>query len=104
MSRSAEAKERRKNRVGRPSCSRRRGQRKTLARHQKHCHICGKWLDFDAPFHSPDFVTLDHIVPISRGGSNALKNLHLAHRQCNERKADVDPFQQPEKYAELYEK
>lgn len=40
------------------------------------CTHCGKPLGHD--------MTLEHIVPIKRGGSNALSNLALAHRKCNE--------------------
>lgn len=28
-------------------------------------------------------ATIDHKVPISEGGSNAIENLELVHRQCN---------------------
>lgn len=40
------------------------------------CAICGK------PVDESDF-TVDHIVPLSRGGSNALDNLRPTHRICN---------------------
>lgn len=29
-------------------------------------------------------LTLDHLLPISRGGSNRLENLRLACRSCNQ--------------------
>lgn len=32
----------------------------------------------------PDYLTLDHIVPRSRGGDDHLSNLRPAHRRCNE--------------------
>lgn len=35
--------------------------------------------------------TVDHIVPVSRGGSNAWSNLVGCCRQCNELKADRTP-------------
>jgi len=33
-----------------------------------------------------DPLTVDHIVPLSAGGSNALANLQVMHRSCNSRK------------------
>jgi chromatin remodeling complex protein RSC6 len=40
------------------------------------CQICGKIL-------SPETVTIDHIVALSRGGTNELKNLQPLCRMCN---------------------
>lgn len=40
--------------------------------------------------HQPNQATRDHIVPRSRGGTNALANLVLACRACNEERADRD--------------
>ena len=33
-------------------------------------------------------VQVDHVLPLSRGGSNASDNLMLAHTQCNREKAN----------------
>lgn len=32
--------------------------------------------------------TLDHIMPVSRGGTGALVNLRLAHDECNSRRGN----------------
>ena len=32
----------------------------------------------------------DHVVPVSKGGGNALTNLRLSHAACNCRRADQD--------------
>jgi hypothetical protein len=42
------------------------------------CEQCG----------SQDDLTIDHIIPLSRGGSDDLDNLHLLCRACNSRKGD----------------
>lgn len=39
-----------------------------------------------------DDLTLEHIVPISKGGSHTAENIAFACLCCNERKADRDPF------------
>ena len=48
------------------------------------CEICGKFVPIDA-------FTIDHIVPISKGGTYDLDNLQLAHESCNLMKIDALP-------------
>jgi hypothetical protein len=43
------------------------------------CGLCGKHVE-------PDDVSVDHILPISRGGQNTLDNYQLAHHRCNSAK------------------
>lgn len=45
------------------------------------CEYCGRWV-------RKGELTLDHIIPKSKGGTNADDNLLLACRTCNEGKAD----------------
>ena len=47
------------------------------------CGICGGRL------HSDDFVEIDHIVPVSRGGDYDIDNLQIAHRGCNSSKSNL---------------
>ena len=48
------------------------------------CGICGRPVDFDKNFPDPWSATLDHIIPVQKGGDPAsLENLQLAHLQCN---------------------
>jgi 5-methylcytosine-specific restriction endonuclease McrA len=35
---------------------------------------------------NPECETIEHIIPISEGGENALTNMALAHRRCNLRR------------------
>lgn len=45
------------------------------------CGICGMPIEFSE-------CTLDHKIPLSKGGTNKLSNLQLAHLLCNQYKAD----------------
>ena len=48
------------------------------------CAICGRPVNYDKHFPDPWSATLDHIIPIAKGGDPAsLENLQLAHLQCN---------------------
>jgi hypothetical protein len=62
----------------------RRNQRARLRILQGNCcYYCGR------PFGRNRPATIDHFVPRSRGGTNALRNLRLACPECNHRKADA---------------
>lgn len=47
------------------------------------CGICLHPLRLDG-----SDVTIDHVIPKSKGGTDNLSNLQLAHRYCNYEKAD----------------
>lgn len=46
---------------------------------QTHCSICGHQM-------TDDDKSLDHKIPLARGGSNDFDNLQMAHLICNQRK------------------
>jgi 5-methylcytosine-specific restriction endonuclease McrA len=59
------------------------------------CGICGEPI-FKRFKHPHSFsVSIDHKVPLARGGTNALSNLQLAHLACNSRKRDSLPGEMP---------
>ncbi len=41
--------------------------------------------------HSRFYPTIDHIRPLSKGGSDILENIIICHRDTNEEKADLFP-------------
>lgn len=43
------------------------------------CYLCGLWVH-------PDDQTMDHLVPLVRGGTDTPWNVRLAHRSCNSAK------------------
>ena len=56
---------------------------------QTNCGICGRPVDFDKKFPDPWSATIDHIIPLTKGGNPAaLENMQLAHLQCNRIKSN----------------
>jgi 5-methylcytosine-specific restriction endonuclease McrA len=49
------------------------------------CHYCGKPMHVGIP-NAPNGCTLDHITPLSRGGTNDIENLVLCCSRCNYKK------------------
>lgn len=49
-----------------------------FSRDRFQCVLCGDYSD----------LTIDHILPISGGGTNAIENLRTLCRRCNSRKGD----------------
>lgn len=60
------------------------------------CQLCGEpvditdgWYDANGGFHiGRDYPTVDHIIPLSKGGDNTWDNVQLAHHRCNSGKRD----------------
>lgn len=63
--------------------------RAKILKTQTVCGICGKPVDFSLKYPHPLSATVDHIVPVSKGGHPSdISNLQLAHRCCNRAKSD----------------
>lgn len=55
------------------------------------CYLCGEkcdWNDRDLFSVRDKYPTIDHIIPVSRGGLHSWGNIRLAHFKCNVDKSD----------------
>jgi 5-methylcytosine-specific restriction endonuclease McrA len=65
--------------------------RKVMDRHGDQCALCGFAVPAIRSQKHPLSPTIDHIVPMSKGGGHVWDNVQLAHRICNSYKcADAD--------------
>lgn len=62
----------------------------TLARLYKRdkgfCYICGKHLVLNDEYNRLEAPTIEHVIPICKGGTNTWDNVKLACRNCNNKK------------------
>ena len=57
---------------------------KSLAKRDgSRCNICNKKIDLSLSGNAKFGPTIDHLIPVSLGGTNEPENLALAHRHCN---------------------
>lgn len=47
------------------------------------CFVCGDHV-------VPENATLEHIVPLSKGGTDDMENLAISHGLCNQRRGNGD--------------
>ena len=59
------------------------------------CAICGRALDYNK-------FTIDHIIPLSKGGTNAMDNLQPTCKVCNHIKQDILPDEFMDKILEIF--
>ena len=63
--------------------------KKRIYASQNTCGICGQPVDFSLKWPHPLSPTIDHIVPVIKGGHPSdIANLQLAHFACNRQKSD----------------
>src|SRR5690625_2679966 len=63
--------------------------RKRILATENTCGICGHPVDFSLKTPHPMSATIDHIIPIAKGGHPSdISNLQLAHWTCNRQKSD----------------
>lgn len=52
------------------------------------CHICQEPIDMNLPRTNRLGLTVDHVIPLSKGGTDTMDNLRPAHWICNNRKSN----------------
>lgn len=57
--------------------------RKLFKRDGGICWICGQPCDINADHNANNYPSVDHLLPISKGGKDEWSNIKLAHRICN---------------------
>ena len=73
---------------------------KLIKRDKNVCHMCGDRcdkkdyrLDSEGNFIvGPDYPSIDHVLPISKGGTHTWSNVKLAHHYCNTIKSDNEIY------------
>ncbi len=66
---------------------------KLLSKYGNKCCFCQKPMKFNAPQNDPKTISIEHVIRRAEGGTNAIKNLKLAHRDCNmTAKYEKEPF------------
>lgn len=53
-------------------------------RQRGRCYWCGQPIPHNATAGAPECLTVDHLIPRSRGGTDSPLNLVAAHKVCNE--------------------
>lgn len=56
------------------------------------CGLCGAAILPELRFPDPGSVSLDHIVPLSKGGLHSLENSRAAHLHCNSSRGNRDEY------------
>lgn len=52
------------------------------------CQICGEPVEYNRCNKDKMAATIDHVIPLSKGGKHCYDNCQLAHRLCNSLKSD----------------
>lgn len=54
-----------------------------IVRGDRICPECGEEIDLSLEYPHPMYRTIDHIIPLARGGKHELANCQLMHYRCN---------------------
>lgn len=78
-----------------------RGRRRIVSRlrgkYGDNCHWCKNCMVFDGD--GPLRATIEHVIPLDRGGLDNLNNMRLAHKKCNNQRGNNMPELNEREYA-----
>ena len=84
----AKIQRKRENQVKLERHARQKFRNKVYLRDEGICQICKDLVHLSIKYPDPKSASLDHIIPVSKGGTHSLKNLQLAHLDCNIKKGN----------------
>lgn len=60
---------------------------KLIERDGGRCYLCGDDVLFSYHYNDPKYPTVEHVIPITKGGTHSWDNVKVACRECNTRKS-----------------
>lgn len=57
--------------------------KRVFKKYEGECQSCGKLLSFDTGVLEDDYPSIDHVIPLSKGGTHQWNNVQLLCRKCN---------------------
>lgn len=57
--------------------------KRILLRTAEQCALCGGYIDKSLKYPNPMSASVDHVIPVKRGGKSTLDNLQVTHLICN---------------------
>lgn len=63
--------------------------------HNGICALCGGKVNIKADINSDEYPSIDHVLPVAKGGTHTWDNVQLAHRRCNTIKSDSLMVKEP---------
>ena len=61
---------------------------KLVKRDKNICYLCNEEVHMDKHYNHNMYGSIDHVIPLAKGGTHTWNNIKLAHRICNSIKAD----------------
>lgn len=62
---------------------------KLIERDGGQCYLCGDVVLFNLHYNDAKYPTIEHVIPISKGGTHSWDNVKVACRDCNSRKSTM---------------
>lgn len=56
------------------------------------------WVSGDGLIHEHPVATIDHVIPVSKGGVNHIRNKTILCGTCNNKKSNLTPIKKPKQF------